>query len=108
MRAVLAVVFLLSCQAHSKVPLDPDLTLVVERSGPVAPDRDDELRAYAPVQYLTETAGRGVEGNVDLSASCGCADVGSASSGPGGGPGTGPDVDYGKKANVEVKVILED
>jgi hypothetical protein len=95
-----------SCAAHTGPAMDADLAYVVASVGPETPARDDELRAYAPVRLLTESAGRGLEGNADLSASCGCADVGSASSGPGSGPGTSPDVDYGKKAflNVEVKI----
>jgi len=89
------------------MPLDSEIRAVMVTVGPISPDTEDELNAYAPTRYLTELAGRGVEGDVDLSASCGCAE--STGSGPGvsSGPGVTPTIDHKKKAILRAKILLK-
>ena len=94
--------------AHAPAAVDPEIMRVVEAVGPVEPTEDDELRAYSLAEYLGMEAGKGVSGGgLDLSASCGCADVSAASGPSGGGPGVAPDIDYLKTSKLKVKVVFK-
>ena len=97
-----------ACGAHAPVVVDSEIARVVRAMGPEEPTDDDELRAYSLAEYLGMEAGRGVSGGgLDLSASCGCADISSASGPSGGGPGVTPDIEHSNKSKLKVKVILK-
>ena len=108
MAAVALFLLAAACSAHVPVAVDADIARLVKAVGPVESTQDDELRAYSLAEYLGMEAGKGVSGGgLDLSASCGCADI-SASSGPsGGGPGIAPDIEYGNKSKLKVKVVFK-
>lgn len=94
------------CQAHSPARVDVEILAVMVTVGPVEPDREDELLAYSPTRYLTEQAGQGVEGDMDLSAACGCAETGSSSPSAPTGPNVTPVVDHKKKATLKVLIHI--
>jgi len=70
------------------------------------PDEEDELRAYSPEIYLTQVAGHGVGGGMDLSAACGCAETGSASPSSPSGPSVIPGVEHTGKMKLHVTVTV--
>jgi uncharacterized protein YceK len=92
--------------ATSRASLVPEVGAVVQVAGPLSATEDDELRAYAPEMYLAGLAGHGLGGDLDLSASCGCAET--SSSGPTGasGPSGGPGVEHKQTARLRVIVNL--
>ncbi len=92
--------------ATSRAPLAPAVSAVVLTAGPVAAIEDDELRAYAPEQYLAGLAGHGLGGDLDLSASCGCAETSSSGPTGSGGPAGGPGVEHKQTARLRVIVNL--
>ncbi len=79
---------------------------VIEAAGPVVATEEDELAAYAPEEYLAGQAGHGLAGDLDLSASCGCAET--SGSGPAGssGPAGGPGVEHKQSARLRVIVKM--
>ena len=100
--------FAAACGAHAPVVVDPEIARVVKATGPEEPTDDDELRAYSLAEYLGMEAGRGVSGGgLDLSASCGCADISSASGPSGSGPGVTPEIEFPNKSKLKVHVVLK-
>jgi hypothetical protein len=81
----------------------------LERAGGfpiIQPDEEDELRAYSPEVYLTQLAGHGVGGGMDLSAACGCAETGSSSPSSPSGPSVTPGVEHKGKIPLHITVTL--
>ncbi len=72
----------------------------------IVPDEEDELRAYSPEIYLTQLAGHGVGGGMDLSAACGCAETGSSSPSSPSGPSVTPGVEHKGKIPLTVTIIV--
>lgn len=91
--------------AHERGALDRELSSVVAGIGPVEVEEEDELRAYSPELYLTGLAGRGVGDDLDLSASCGCAESGSSGPMTSSGPGSGPGIEH-KLSKLRVIIHL--
>lgn len=102
-----AIVLVAGC-ATAKVTLKPHLSAVAELTGPVEATEDDELRAYDPAKFLAGLAGHGLGGDLDLSASCGCAETSSSGPSGGSGPGGGPGVEHKQTARLRVIVTLPD
>lgn len=72
----------------------------------LVPDEEDELRAYSPEVYLTQVAGHGVGGGMDLSAACGCAETGGSSPSSPSGPSVSPGVEHKGKLPLHVTVTI--
>jgi len=95
-----------SCGAHMRPGPTSEIHLVAERTGPLQPSAEDEMKAWAPERYLTQTAGHGVAGDLDLSAACGCADTSSSSGSGQSGPSVSPGVEHARPAVLKVNIVL--
>lgn len=92
--------------ATQGIAVRPQVAAVIAVAGPVEATEEDELRAYAPEQYLAGQAGHGLAGDLDLSASCGCAETSGSGPGSGSGPSGGPGVEHKQAARVRIIVQM--
>lgn len=94
--------------ASSGAPVSqPDIARVLKSRPGLVPTKDDVLLAYSPARYYGNVAGHGVSQDLDVSAACGCADIGSSSSSPGGSQSVTPDIDHKKKTILKVQITLK-
>jgi hypothetical protein len=102
---VLVVGLFVGCATRA-LEVRSSVAAVIEAAGPVEATEEDELAAYAPEQYLAGQAGHGLGGDLDLSASCGCAET--SGNGPAGssGPAGGPGVEHKQTAHLRVIVKM--
>lgn len=110
MRIVCLLSFLVllgGCATAGTAPVQPDIARVLKARETPAPTADDLLLAYSPARYYGKEAGHGVAQDMDVSAACGCADIGSSSSSPGGGQSVTPDIDHKKKTVLKVQITLK-
>ncbi len=82
------------------------VAVMISAAGPVEATEEDELAAYAPEQFLAGQAGHGLAGDLDLSASCGCAETSGSGPTGSGGPAGGPGVEHKQTARLRVIVKL--
>ena len=102
---VLCVALLAGCATQSQ-ELRPHLAAAIAAAGSVEATADDDLAAFAPEQFLAGQAGHGLGGDLDLSASCGCAETSGGGPSGSGGPGGGPGVEHKQPARLRVIVLM--
>ena len=102
---VVLTAVIVGCATQS-LDLGPHLAAAIAAAGTVEATADDELAAYAPEQFLAGQAGHGLGGDLDLSASCGCAETSGGGPSTSGGPGGGPGVEHKQPARLRVIVLM--